>query len=73
MKKRFLFLQNKRGQNKSFSLCNFLRNRKGIVTEYLPWLLLAVIILVILLIGVFVMQGEGESLIDQIKNIFTFR
>ncbi|MCK9568302.1 hypothetical protein M0R72_05115 [Candidatus Pacearchaeota archaeon] len=57
MKKRFLFLQNK----------------LGIVTEYLPWLLLAIIVLVILLIGVFVMQGEGESLIDQIKNIFTFR
>jgi Na+/melibiose symporter-like transporter len=51
----------------------FYNNRKGIVTEYLPWLLLAVIILVILVIAIFVMKGEGESLIDKIKNIFAFR
>lgn len=45
----------------------------GIVTEYLPWLLIAVIVLVILFIGIFVMKGEGESLIDKIKNIFKFK
>lgn len=48
-------------------------NKFGIVTEYLPWLLLALIILVILVLGIFVMRGEGESLIDKIKNIFSFR
>jgi len=52
---------------------NLFRNLKGIVTEYLPWLLLAVIGLVILLISISVMKGEGESLIDKIKNIFSFR
>jgi len=50
-----------------------LKNCRGIVTEYLPWLLLALIILVILVLGIFVMKGEGESLIDKIKNIFAFR
>jgi len=52
---------------------NLFRNLKGIVTDYLPWLLIAMIGLVILLISISVMKGEGESLIDKIKNIFSFR
>lgn len=50
----------------------FFRNKFGIVTDYLPWLLIAIAVLVILFIGLFVMRGEGESLIDRIKNIFSF-
>jgi uncharacterized membrane protein len=52
---------------------SLVKNKFGIVTEYLPWLLLALVILVILILGIFVMRGEGESLIDKIKNIFSFR
>ena len=52
---------------------SWMKNKFGIVTEYLPWLLLALIVLVILVLGIFVMRGEGESLIDKIKNIFSFR
>ena len=50
-----------------------MRNKLGIVTDYLPWLLIAVIALVVFMIAIFVMRGEGESLIDKIKNIFSFR
>ncbi|MFH1917715.1 MAG: hypothetical protein ABIJ14_01225 [Nanoarchaeota archaeon] len=44
--------------------------KKGIISEYLPWLLIAVAVLVILLIAIFVLKGKGFSLIDQIKNLF---
>jgi TM2 domain-containing membrane protein YozV len=57
MKKRFLFLKNK----------------SGIITDYLPWLLIAIIVLVISFITIGIMGSEGNSLIDRIKNIFSFR
>lgn len=41
----------------------------GIIADYLPWLLIAVAILVILMISIFVLQGQGSSLIDKLKNI----
>ncbi len=44
--------------------------KRGIVTEYLPWLLIALAVLVILMITIFVLKGKGMSLIDQIKNLF---
>jgi hypothetical protein len=50
----------------------FLKNKFGIATDYLPWLLIGVAVLVIVLISIGVMKGEGESLIDKIKNIFRF-
>ena len=47
--------------------------KRGIVTDYLPWLLIAVAVLVILAIAIFVMKEKGISLIDQIKNLFSGR
>lgn len=44
--------------------------KKGIVTEYLPWLLIALVVLAIVLITIFVLKGEGVSFIDQIKDLF---
>lgn len=46
-------------------------NKKGIVTEYLPLLLIALAVLVILMITIFILRGEGISLIDKIKDIFS--
>lgn len=43
---------------------------KGIVTEYLPWLLIALAVLVVLMIAIFILRGQGISLIDKIKDIF---
>jgi len=46
--------------------------KKGIITEYLPWLLIALAVLVIIMITIFVLREKGISLIDQIKNLFKF-
>jgi len=46
--------------------------KKGIITEYLPWLMIALAVLVIIMITIFVLREKGISLIDQIKNLFKF-
>ena len=49
----------------------FLKKRlgkKAIVSDYLPWILIAVAVLVILMITIFLLRGRGISLIDQIKS-----
>jgi len=46
------------------------RGKRGIIADYLPWILIAVAVLVILMISIFVLRGQGVSLIDKIKNIF---
>ncbi len=48
-------------------------NKRGIVSEYLPWILIALAVLAILMITIFVLRGEGASLIDQLKNLLRFR
>jgi len=48
-------------------------NKKGIISEYLPWILIAVAVLVILMIAIFVLKEKGFSLIDQIKDLFAGR
>lgn len=61
----------KRGQFKKISLCNFYsKSRKGVVTEYLPWLLIGIIILAIVMISIFLLKGKGFEFIDKIKSIF---
>ena len=46
--------------------------KKGIVTDYLPWLIIGTAILVIVLLSIFILRGKGVSMIDQIKNLFRF-
>jgi hypothetical protein len=45
-------------------------NKRGIVAEYLPWLLIAILVLVVVVITIFVLKEKGTSLVDQIKNLF---
>ena len=45
-------------------------NKKGIVSEYLPWVIIAVAVLVILMIAIFFMRSKGTSIIDGLKNLF---
>jgi len=47
--------------------------KEGIISEYLPWILIAVAVLAILMIAIFVLKGKGISLIDEIKNLFKGR
>ena len=44
-------------------------NKRGIISEYLPWLLIGVAVLVILMITIFLLKGKGFSLIDTIKDL----
>ena len=45
------------------------RGKKGIISDYLPWILIAVAVLVILMITIFLLRSKGLSLIDQLKNL----
>ena len=45
-------------------------DKRGIVADYLPWLLIAIALLVIIMVSVFLLRGQGVSLIDKIKGIF---
>ena len=47
--------------------------KKGVIAEYLPWLLISLAILAIVMITIFFLKQEGISLIDKIKNIFKFK
>jgi len=47
--------------------------KKGIVADYLPWLIIGLAILVIILISIFVLKGKGFALVDQLKNLFKFQ
>lgn len=49
------------------------KNKKGIVSEYLPWLLIAIAVIAIITIAILIMKDKGISFIDQIKNIFKYR
>lgn len=48
-------------------------DKKGIVTEYLPWLLIAIAVLAILTITIFLLKEKGISLIDSVKNLMRGR
>ncbi len=45
-------------------------NKRGVVSEYLPWILIALVLLVLVMISIFFLKEQGVSLMDQIKNIF---
>jgi len=47
--------------------------KRGVVSDYLPWLLIAVAVLAIVLISIFLMKDTGFDLIDKIKNLFSGR
>jgi hypothetical protein len=47
-----------------------MKNKRGIISEYLPWLLIGIVILAILMISIFILKGKGFDFIDKIKNIF---
>ena len=48
-----------------------MKNKRGIISEYLPWILIAIAILAIIMIAIFLLRGQGFSLIDKIKDLFT--
>ncbi len=63
-------MKKKQKKGNFFNYNFFSKNRRGIVTEYLPWLLIALAVLAILVITIFLLKEKGISLIDSIKNLF---
>jgi hypothetical protein len=47
-----------------------MKDKKGIISEYLPWLLIAVAVLVVLMIAIFYLKGSGDSFLGAFKNLF---
>lgn len=45
------------------------KNKRGIITEYLPWLLIALAVLAIIMVLIFTLKTQGISLIDKIKDL----
>lgn len=44
--------------------------KRGIVMDYLPWIIIAILVLVIVFIAIFVIKDSGVSFLDKIKNLF---
>jgi hypothetical protein len=44
--------------------------KKAIISEYLPWLLIGLAVLVLLMISVFLLKDKAFNLIDKIKTLF---
>jgi len=55
-------------------LKKWLKDKKAsFLTDNLGWLILAVAVLVVVVIGYFILSGKGAGAITQIKNLFRFR
>ncbi len=48
-------------------------DKRGIISDFLPWLLIGIAILVILMISVFILRGKGIEFIDRINDLFRGR
>lgn len=46
-----------------------MKEKRGIVSDYLPWILIAVAVLVIIMIAIFILKGQGVSFIDKLKSL----
>ncbi len=47
--------------------------KRGIITEYLPWLLIGLAVLAIVMITIFFLKEKGISLIDGLKDLLRFK
>ena len=47
--------------------------KKGVVSDYLPWILIAVAVLALLFVAIFVLKEKGISIVDGLKNLFRGR
>jgi len=44
--------------------------KKGIISEYLPWLLIAIAVLFLIMISIFFLGEKSFGLVDKIKTLF---
>ena len=67
-------MMKKRGQIRELSQYNFFKKDcRGIIADYLPWLLIGIAVLAIVMISIFLLKGKGLEFIEQVKNIFKGR
>lgn len=45
------------------------RENSGIISDYLPWILIALAVLVVMLLAIFILKEKGASVVEQIKNL----
>ena len=43
--------------------------KKGVIAEYLPWLIIALAALAIIMVTIFLLKGTGFSLVDKAKDL----
>lgn len=43
---------------------------RGIVPDYVVWLIIGIAILVIISLAIFLLKGQGGNIIDKIKGLF---
>lgn len=46
-----------------------LLGKRGIVADYLPWIIIAVAVLAVLMFSIYLMKNTGVSMIDKIKGL----
>ena len=49
------------------------KNRKGMEMEMLAWWIAAILVLVVMLVGYFILKAKGIDAIEYLKNLFRFR
>lgn len=47
--------------------------KNGVVMDYLPWLIIGLLVLAVVMAAIFLFKEEGVSFIDKIKNLFRGR
>ena len=47
-----------------------MNKKRGIVTEYLPWLIIGLAVLGLFMVSIFLLKGKGVSIVDKIQNLF---
>ena len=47
--------------------------KKAVVSEYLPWILIALAVLTVLMITIFILKEKGISVLDSFGNLFRGR
>jgi len=45
-------------------------DKKGVVMDYLPWLIIGIAVLAIIFIAMFLLKDKGIGFIDKILNLF---
>ena len=48
------------------------KNKRGMESEMLGWWIIALVALVILIVGYFILKSKGIDALESIKNIFRF-